>query len=46
MIIQKLDDFVLLKVKGVDYRFCVVNTSKKDAISFLNDSVLDTKGIL
>ena len=28
MIIQNLDDFVILKVKGVDYRCCVVNMSR------------------
>ena len=28
MIIQNLDDFVILKIKGVDYRCCVVNMSK------------------
>ena len=41
MIVQKLDDFVILKAKGVDYRCCVVNMSKKDAISLLKISVLD-----
>ena len=43
MIFQKLDDFVILRVKGVDYRCCMVNMSKKDAISLLNNSVLDNK---
>ena len=43
MIVQKLDDFAILRVKGVDYRCCVVNTSKKDAVSLLNNSVLDNK---
>ena len=46
MIVQKLDDFVILRVKGVDYRCCVINRSKKDAISLLNNSVLDNKGVL
>ena len=46
MIVQKLDDFVILKVKGVDYRCCVVNMSKKDAISLLKNSVLNNKGVL
>ena len=46
MIVQKLDDFLILKVKGVDYRCCVVNMSKKDTISLLNNSVLDNKGVL
>ena len=45
MIVQNLDDFVILKVKGVDYRCCVVNINKKDAISLLNDCVLDNKGL-
>ena len=27
VIVQKLDDFVILRVKGVDYRCCVVNMS-------------------
>ena len=38
MIIQKLDDFVILRVKGVDCRCYVVNINKKD--------VLDNKGVL
>ena len=46
MIVQKLDDFVILRVKGVDYRCCVVNISKKDAVSLLNNSVLDNKEVL
>ena len=46
MIVHKLDDFVILRVKGVDYRCCVVNMSKKDAISLLNNPVLDNKGVL
>ena len=46
IIVQKLDDFVILKVKSVDYRCCVVGISKKDAISLLNNSVLDNKGVL
>ena len=46
MIVQKLDDLVILRVKGVDYRYYVVNISKKDAVSLLNDSVLENKGVL
>ena len=45
MIVQNLDDFVILKVKGVDYRYYVVNMSKKEAVSLLNNSVLDNKGV-
>ena len=46
MVVQNLDDFVILRVKGADYRSCVVNMSKKDVISLLNNSVLDNKGVL
>ena len=46
MIVQNLDDFVILKIKDVDYTYCVVNMSKKDAVALLNNSVLDNKGVL
>ena len=46
MILQTLDEFVILRVKCVDYRCCVVNMTKKDAVSLLNNSVLDNKGVL
>ena len=46
MIVQNLDDSVILRIKRVDYRCCVVNTSKKDAIGLLNNYVLDNKGVL
>ena len=46
MIVQNLDGFVILRLKGVDYRCCVVNMSKKDDISLLNNSLLDNKGVL
>ena len=46
MIVQNLDDFLILKIKSVDGRCCVVNMSKKDAISLLKNSVLDNKGVL
>ena len=46
MIVQNLDDFVILRVKGVDYRCCVLNMSNKDAVALLNNSVLDKKGVL
>ena len=41
MVVQDLKDFMNLKIKGVDYRCYVFNTSKNDAISLLNNSVLD-----
>ena len=46
MIVQNIDDFLILRVKGVDYRCCVVNMSKKDAVSLLNNSVLYNIGVL
>ena len=46
MIVQNLSDFVILKIKGVDYRCYIVSTDKKDAISLLNNSVLNNKGVL
>ena len=46
MLVQNLNDFLILNIKSVDYRCCVVNMSKKDAFSLLNNSVLDNKGIL
>ena len=45
MIIQNLGDSVILKIKEVDYRCCVVNMSKKDATSLLNNSILDNKRV-
>ena len=45
IIVQNLHDFVILRVKSVDYRCCVVNMSKNDAVSLLNNSVLDNKGV-
>ena len=46
MIVQNLDDFFILRVKSVDCRCCVINMSKKGAISLLNNPVLDNKGVL
>ena len=46
MIIHNLNDFVILKIKKVDYRCYIVGMNKKDAISLLNNSVLDNKGVL
>ena len=46
MIDQNLDDVLVLNIKGVDYRCCLVNLNKTDAITLLNNSVLDNKGVL
>ena len=44
--VQNLDDFVILKIKKVDYMCYLVGINKTDAISLLNNSVLDNKGVL
>ena len=46
MIVQDLHDFVILKIKNIDYRCYIVDINKKDATSLLNNSVLDIKGVL
>ena len=46
MIVQNLSDFLILKIKNVGYRCYLVGINKKDAISLLNNSVLNDKGVL
>ena len=46
MVVRNLDDYLILNIKSVDYRCRVVDMSKKDAISLLNNSVLDNKEVL
>ena len=46
MVAQNLNNFVILNIKGVDYRYYLSNMSKKDPINLLNNSVLDNKGVL
>ena len=46
MVVYDLNDFIILNIKGVDSRSYVFNMSKNDAITLLNDSVLDNKGVL
>ena len=45
MVAYDLKDFMILNIKGVDYRCYVFNMSKSDAITLLNNSVLDNKGV-
>ena len=40
------NDFMILYIKGVDYRCYVLNMSKTDAVKLLNNSVLYNKGVL
>ena len=46
MVVQDLKDLIILKIKGVDYRCYIFNMSKNDAITLINDSLLDNKGVL
>ena len=46
MVVYDLNDFMILNMKGIDYRCYVFNMSKNNAITLLNDSVLDNKGVL
>ena len=43
MVVYDLKDFMILNIKGVDYRCYVFNMNKNDAINLLNNSVLDNK---
>ena len=44
--VYDLNDFMILNIKGVDYRCYLFNMSKSDAIKLLNNSVLDNKGVI
>ena len=46
MMVYDLNDVMILKIKGIDYRCYVFNMSRNDAITLLNNSVLDNKGVL
>ena len=46
MMVYDLNDFMTLNIKGVDYRCYVFNMSKNDAVTLLNNSMLQNKGLL
>ena len=46
VIVQNLSDFLILKLKNVNYSCYIVGMDKKDAISLLNNSILNNKGVL
>ena len=46
MVVYNLKDFMILNMKGIDYRCYVFNMSKSDGINLLNNSMLDNKGVL
>ena len=45
MVVKNLSDFLILKIKNVDHRCYLVGFDKKDAISSLNNSVINNKGV-
>ena len=46
MMVYDIDDFMILNIKCIDYRCYVFNMSKSDANNWLNNYVLDKKGVL
>ena len=46
MMVYDLNDFMILNMKGIDYRCYVFNMSKNDTMPLLNNSLLDNKGVL
>ena len=46
MMVYELDNFMILSIKGVDYRCFVFNMSINVAMKLLNNSQLDNKGTL
>ena len=46
MVVYDLNDFMILNIKGIDYRCYVFNMSKNDAITLLINSMLDNKEVL
>ena len=46
MMVYDLDGFIIVNIKGVDYRCFVFKMSKNTAIKMLNNSLLDYKGTL
>ena len=46
MTVMDLNDILVLKIKGVDYRVYISNNDKKEAVIILKSSHLDDNGIL
>ena len=44
--VQNLNDFFIVTIKNVDYRCYIVGVDKKPSIYFLNNSILNDKGVL
>ena len=46
MVVYDLNNFMILNVKGVDYRYHMFYMSKNDASTLPYNSMLDNKGVL
>ena len=46
MVVYDLQNFIILNIKGFDYRCYVFNMSRSDSINLLNNSCLDNKVVL
>ena len=45
MVVYDLKNFIISNIKCVDYRCCIFNISKNDAINLLNNSWLDNETV-
>ena len=46
MTAYELKNIAILNVKGVDFRYILWDISRDEAVSMLNNSVLEDKGVL
>ena len=46
MTVYELKNIAILNVKGVDFRYILWDISRDEAVSMLNNSVLEDKGVL
>ena len=46
LVVHDVNYFMILNIKGVDYRCYLFNMRKNDTITLLNNSVLDNKVVL
>ena len=46
MVVQNLTDFIISTIKNVDFKCYIVGIDRKSAISLLNNSILNNKGVL
>ena len=46
MMVYDLDHFMILNIKGIDYRCFVFNMNRNDEIKLLNNFLLENKSLL